>query len=216
MSHPWRHVETESENNQNVHRLRAHVRPSRSTRARSGLLQRALQGRGIPRPPRSGAPALRLSSWRSSGRVPCMGDRMTARLPQDVARQCSRCGAPAGKPCKPSCTPDPVLAIWRLPRGGKRATHERPLTATPWIDTLVDLRVWEGMRATIASVRPLTPAEAEMDLRALARGGELPSRYELAARWAWPGESGASRARRLAESLGWLDRPLAEWNARAR
>jgi len=80
----------------------------------------------------------------------------------------------------------------------------------------VDLRVWEGMRATIAAVRPLTPAEAEMDLRALARGGELPSRYELAARWAWTGESGASRARRLAESLSWLDRSLAEWNSRAR
>ena len=190
MSHPWRHVETESENNQNVHRLRAHVLASRPTRARPGLLFRALQGCGVPSSPRSGAPALRLSSWRPSGRMPRMGDRMNA--------------------------PAPVLAIWRLPRGGKRAAHERPLTATPWTDTLVDLRTWEGMRATIASVRPLTPDEAEMDLRALARGGELPSRYELAARWAWPGESGASRARRLAESLSWLDRSLAEWNSRAR
>jgi hypothetical protein len=108
--------------------------------------------------------------------------------------------------------PPLTLAIWRLARGAARGAYERPLKATPWRDTLCDLDAWESLRATVASVRPLTPAEAAMDCRALARGGLLPPRAELAARWRWDGPAGIARARRLAESLEWLDQPLARWN----
>ena len=108
--------------------------------------------------------------------------------------------------------PPLVVAVWRLARGATRGPCERPLKATPWRDTLCDLDVWEGLRATVTSVRPLTPAEAAMDCRALARGGLLPPRGELAARWRWDGPAGVARARRLAESLEWLDQPLAKWN----
>jgi len=51
-----------------------------------------------------------------------------------------------------------------------------------------------------------------MDCRALARGGLLPPRAELAARWRWDGPAGVARARRLAESLEWLDLAIAKWN----
>lgn len=105
-----------------------------------------------------------------------------------------------------------TLAIWRLARGAARGPCERPLKPTPWRDTLCDLDVWESMRATVVSVRPLTPAEAAMDCRALARGGLLPPRAELAARWRWDGPAGVARARRLAESLEWLDLGIAKWN----
>jgi len=108
--------------------------------------------------------------------------------------------------------PPLVVAVWRLARGATRGPCERPLKATPWRDTLCDLDVWEQLRATVTSVRPLTPAEAAMDCRALARGGLLPPRGELAARWRWEGAAGVARARRLAESLEWLDQPLAKWN----
>lgn len=108
--------------------------------------------------------------------------------------------------------PPLTLAIWRLARGAARSAFDRPLKPTPWRDTLCDLDAWESMRATVASVRPLTPAEAAMDCRALARGGLLPPRAELAARWRWDGPAGVARARRLAESLEWLDQPLARWN----
>ena len=79
-------------------------------------------------------------------------------------------------------------------------------------DTLVAIVVWHGMVFTVRQVRPLTRAEAAQDLRALGRAGPLPSRYELADRWGWPGEAGASRARRLAESLEWMDVALVKWN----
>ena len=103
-------------------------------------------------------------------------------------------------------------SVFKPRRGRPRAERQR-LQPTPWPDTLVSLAVWRGMVATVRCMRPLHVSEAAMDLRALARSGPLPSRYELADRWGWAGEAGASRVRRLAEDHGsWIDDALIKWN----
>ena len=93
------------------------------------------------------------------------------------------------------------LGLWRL-------------CPTPYKQTMVDIRTWNGLIFTVRAARPLTRNEAAADLCALARdGGPLPSRYMLGERWGWPGEAGASRARRLAEDVdAWIDAALVRWN----
>lgn len=107
----------------------------------------------------------------------------------------------------------PRKNVFAAPRGSEQLTLWR-LVPAPWRDTMVALVIWHGIIFKLRTIAPLTRGEACMDLRALARGGPLPSRYELAERWGWQGEAGASRARRLAESLEWMDMALEEWNVK--